>query len=108
MRESKIGDFFWGSLGVSCFLIMLGFRGFQMVMGYIGIKENLGIIWAIVALACCLVFRFTVPIAVGTYFGVVDVLEWHWAIALSVAAPGLLFMVPAFVLAIISNSRRGW
>ncbi|MBI1302033.1 MAG: hypothetical protein GC137_10350 [Alphaproteobacteria bacterium] len=81
------------------FILFIGFGIFQLVIGYQGIEYHLGAGWAIAALACTFIFRFTLPITIGTYFGVVDVLEWHWAIGLLVAAPGLLFMVPSIALA---------
>ena len=86
-------------------LIGLGFIGFgifQLVVGYQGIEYHLGAGWAIVVLACAFIFRFILPITVGTYFGVVDVLEWHWAIGLLVAVPGLLFMIPGIASAALA------
>jgi hypothetical protein len=81
------------------FILFISFGIFQLVIGYQGIEYHLGAGWAVAALACTFIFRFTLPITIGTYFGVVDVLEWHWAIGLLVAAPGLLFMAPSIALA---------
>ena len=67
-------------IGLGGFIFFIGFGLFQLAVGYQGIEYHLGAGWAIAVLACTFIFRFTLPIIVGTYFGVVDVLEWHWAI----------------------------
>lgn len=81
-------------------ILFIAFGIFQLVIGYQGIEHHIGSIWAGIAIVCALVFRFTLPITIGTYFGVVDVLEWHWALALVIALPGFLFMAPTLILGI--------
>lgn len=85
-------------VGVILFLV---FGIFQVVVGYQGIEYHLGTGWAIAAIAAAFGFRFMLPITIGTYFGVVDVLEWHWFVGLLIAAPGLIFMVPSVALAVL-------
>jgi hypothetical protein len=81
------------------FFICLGI--FQLVLGYLGIEHHLGAGWAIGAVVAAFMFRFTLPLTVGTFFGVLDVLEWNWFFALLVTAPGLIFMIPSVLLAIV-------
>lgn len=82
-------------------ILFLAFGIFQVVIGYQGIEYHLGAGWAIAAIAVAFGFRFMLPITIGTYFGVVDVLEWHWFIGLLIAAPGLMFMAPSIALTIL-------
>ena len=80
------------------FALFIALGVFQMIVGYQGIEHHLGVWWAIAALIGAFVFRFTIPITIGTYFGVVDVLEWHWGIGILLTAPGLLLILPSIGL----------
>ena len=96
-----------GSLIGLGFILFFAFGIFQLIIGYQGIEYHLGSGWAIAALVGTFVFRFTLPITIGTYFGVVDVLEWHWFIALLVTLPGLLFLIPSVLVSITESMRMG-
>ncbi len=71
----------------------------QIYLGYIGIEYHLGFWAAVAAIAATFMFRFMLPITIGSYFGAVDVLGWPWWGGVLVAAPGLLFIAPAMVMA---------
>ena len=43
------------------------------------------------------------PLTIGTFFGALDVFGWPWFGALALAAPGLLFIVPAMITSAIAN-----
>ncbi len=75
----------------------------QIYVGYIGIEHHLGAGFAIGALAIGFVFRIMFPLTIGTFFGALDVWGWPWYGALALAAPGLLFIVPALVTSAIST-----
>ena len=81
---------------VIIFFLLFGI--FQLVVGYLGIEYHIGAGWAVAALACVFVFRSAFPITIGTYFGCVDVLGWHWTISLLFTLPGLLFLIPMITL----------
>lgn len=83
-------------------ILFLAFGIFQVVIGYQGIEYHLGAGWAIAAIVAAFCFRFMLPITIGTYFGVVDVLEWHWFVGLLIAVPGLMFMAPSIALTILA------
>jgi hypothetical protein len=92
------------------FLIFIVVGIAQIWLGYIGIEWHLGELWAIGALAIAFIFRLTIPITIGTYFGAVDVMGWDWYVGLIIAAPGLLFILPSMVVAalepIFSNTKE--
>ena len=71
-----------------------------------GIEYYFGGFWLGVAIVLVVFFRFNLPIIIGAYFGAVEVLQWHWALALLFAVPGLLFIVPSFIAMIIESFRR--
>jgi len=90
----------FGALGGILFLLV---GIVQIFVGYIGIEHHLGSGFAIGALVLGFVFRIMFPLTIGTFFGALDVWGWPWYGALALAAPGLLFIVPALVTAAISS-----
>ena len=86
--ESKSG----AALGCGFMILMLAYGLAQVVAGYAGIEHHLGKGWAIAAIVVAFLFRFTLPITVGSFFGAMNVWGWHWLGALVFAAPGLAFM----------------
>ncbi len=93
-------------LGVLLFLVVLGAGIASLVLGFMGIEHSIGAGWAYAAVAVAVFLKFTLPITVGIFFGARDVLHWHWALALLVAAPGLLLMIPGMIGGIVGLVRR--
>jgi hypothetical protein len=87
------------------FVVVLLFGLGQLVAGYAGIEHHLGMGWGIAALAAALLFRFTLPITIGAFFGAMDVWHWHWAFAALFAMPGLLFIIPGAFVFVASLAR---
>jgi len=83
-------------LGGAFFFIFLGF--FQLIVGFLGIAEYLGMVPAILFLIGLFYFRFTLPFVIGTFFGIVGVLDWNWVVALILTLPGLIFVLPSLSL----------
>ena len=73
-----------------CFLSIL----FNVVMGFIGIQFFYGTIVALLITIISIYFKVILPLYIGSFFGMVYVLEWHLLIALFVCMPGLLFITP--------------
>jgi hypothetical protein len=85
-------------IGLFIFAV-LAWSLFQLVMGVLGIDHYFGVFGALLALIAAFFFRFTLPLSVGAFFGMTEVLGWHWFIALLVCMPGLLLLVPGFIAA---------
>ena len=83
-----------GGIGVVFFL---GFAIAQGAIGFLGVEYHFGSGWAIGVLVLAFVFRFTLPLTIGTFFGALDVFGWPWYGALLITLPGLLFMVPGAI-----------
>ena len=82
----------------------------QMVIGYLGIEYHFGSGWAMGAIVLALVFRFSLPLTVGTFFGAMDVFGFSFIVALIITLPGLLLMVPGAIaagIAGLSSSFKG-
>jgi hypothetical protein len=82
---------------------MLGIGLAQIVIGYIGIEYHFGAGWAIGAVVLALMFRFSFPLTVGTFFGAMDVFGFSFIVALLITLPGLLLMVPGAIAAGIAG-----
>ncbi|WP_293689716.1 hypothetical protein [Thiolapillus sp.] len=93
-------------LGIGGFIIFMGYGILQIVAGYVGIDYHFGAVWAGVAIVAALMFRFTLPITIGAFFGAMDVWGWHWGWAALFAAPGLAFIIPAVIMSIIEGVKR--
>jgi hypothetical protein len=85
-------------------VLLLGF--IQLILGAIGLENVLG--WWASAGALFLVAyaRMTLPLSIGSYFAMVNVFEYPWWVGVLVAAPGLLFMVPAVLADVISSVKK--
>ena len=92
--------FLAGGFGV---MLMLGIGLAQMVIGYIGIDYHFGAGWAIGAVVLALMFRFSLPLTVGTFFGAMDVFGFSFIASLLITLPGLLLMVPGAIAAGIAG-----
>jgi hypothetical protein len=80
------------ALGCIFMIGMLVYGVAQIWAGFIGIDHHHGFGWAMAAVAAALLFRFSLPITIGAFFGAMNVWGWPWYGALIFAAPGLAFM----------------
>src|SRR5210317_1030929 len=96
----NILTFLAGGFGV---ILLLGVGLAQMIVGYIGIEYHLGSGWAIGAVVLALMFRFSLPLTIGTFFGAMDVFGFSFIVALLITLPGLLLMVPGVIAAGIAG-----
>ena len=76
--------------------ILLSFLSilFNIVIGFIGIQFFYGTIIALLITIISIYFKVILPLYIGSFFGMISVLEWHWLIALLICLPGLLFITP--------------
>lgn len=88
------------------FIAILVFGVLQIYAGYLGIAHHIGVGWAIAAVMLALIFRFTLPVTIGAFFGAMNVWDWHWLAAAAFAAPGLLLLIPGTIAGLVSASKR--
>jgi hypothetical protein len=104
--KDKLSAFMATGAGLVVFGGVVIFGMAQLVAGFDGISEGIGKGWAWAAIIAALMFRFTLPITIGSFFGAMNVWGWHWALAALFAVPGLLFVIPGAIGALISVARR--
>ena len=81
-------------IGIFLILLLISLIIFHVVVGFLGIQYYFGSIVAIILTIICIMFKFPLPLSFATFFGITNVLEWHWIIALIISSPGLLFLTP--------------
>lgn len=96
-----IRDFLFGTLNFLGILLIIGLGLVQFWLGWIGIEHHLNSWAAGAAFLVALWMRILLPITIGSYFGVVDVIGWPWWAGLLIAAPGIIFSIPLVVSHII-------
>ena len=67
----------------------------QLALGFMGLEYLLGLWAAVVGLALAIMFRFMLPMTIGSYFGAVYAVGLPWWCGILIAAPGILFLLPA-------------
>lgn len=92
--------------GGTLFLLLLAVGVVQLYSGFIGIEYELGTGWAWGAVAAAFIARLMLPLTIGTFFCALHVWGWPWYGAALLAAPGLLFVVPAMIGAAIDGIRN--
>jgi len=93
-------------LGIFGILAFLAFGIAQLCAGYLGIEYLFGGIWAALALVLAILFRFTLPITIGAFFGAIYVWHWHWILAALFVSPGLAFVIPGVLIFILTTLLR--
>ena len=82
----------------------------QMYVCFIGIEYHFGTALAFVTIFLAFFLRIMLPLTIGTFFGAMNVWGWPWYGAAALAAPGLLFIVPALVTGavgtLLSNKKQ--
>jgi len=99
-------DAIFAFLGGSIVFIFFLVGIVQICAGYIGIEHSFGGGWATAAVIASLVFRFGLPLTIGTFICANDVWGWHWFWALAFTMPGILFMIPAFIATSLEAIRK--
>src|SRR3546814_14750871 len=93
--ERKMGEKLESTLGCGFAILFFGFGLLQLAAGWAGIAHSFGWGWGVAAAIAALFFRFTLPIAVGSFLCAKTIWVWHCFFVLLFALPGLHFMIPA-------------
>jgi hypothetical protein len=75
-------------------------------LGAAGLWVGLGPVWALLALALLALFRFYAPLRLGVVLGGVLLLGWPWIVALIVAVPRPLLMLPGYLSTLLARARH--
>lgn len=81
-------------IGIFIIIILFLLMIFHLIVGFLGIQDLLGTFVAILTTILCIFLKFPLPLSIGFFFGIINVLEWHWIIAVFLTLPGLIFLTP--------------
>ena len=90
--------------GLITISLILSLFFFYVVIGFLGIQEltkpyPYGTFFTWVIIFFGIFYRFTfLLLTIGVFFGIVNVLEWHWIIALLFTLPSFVFIFPKQIL----------
>jgi len=87
-------------------LAVAAFRLTRAVIGTIGLQHELGLPWALLALACLVLFRLALPIRIGAFIALMSLWGWPWYAALLFAAPRLPMMLPGLLSSALARYRH--
>ena len=97
--------------GLITISLILSLFCFYVVIGFLGIQEltkpyPYGTFFTWVIIFFGIFYRFTfLLLTIGVFFGIVNVLEWHWIIALLFTLPSFVFIFPKQILSFKIKSK---
>jgi len=96
-------------------LLALGLThlGVQICAGFVGIRHDLGVVWAVVALALVFANRrlgavLGIPLAAGAFFGCLNEWGWPWPLAVAVASPTSYVLYQRVYAAYAAERQVAW
>jgi hypothetical protein len=75
-------------------------------IGILGLAALVGPAWAIVLVAVLLLSGLMLALRIAVFFGALAVLHWPVLVALIVAAPRLLLMLPGLISTFLASRRH--
>jgi hypothetical protein len=93
-------------VAIAALIALAALRTARLVIGAIGLQHELGMAWALLAAACLILFRFTLPIRIGAFLGLMSLWHWPWYAALVFAAPRLILVLPGLASTTLAHWRH--
>ncbi len=85
---------------------LAAFMLIRIWIGVLGLAQLVGAAWAIVAAALLLLSGLKLALRIAVFFGALAVLHWPVLVALIVAAPRLLLMLPGLISTFLASRRH--
>jgi len=92
--------------GILAMFLFFGIGAIQIYAGFLGIENEFGFGWAMGCLALTFFLRISLPLTIGTFLCALNIWHWHWFGALLFTMPGLLFIIPGMISAILDSMRK--
>ena len=78
----------------------------RLWIGVLGLAQVVGVHWAIVVALGLLLSGFLVPLQIAVFLGALMVWHWPLLLALIVAAPRLVLMLPGLISSLLASRRH--
>jgi hypothetical protein len=87
-------------------LALAGYTALWLWTGVLGLAQGIGVAWAMVLALALLLSGWLLPLQVAVFFGALMV--WHWSLplALIVAAPRLILVLPGLISTFLAGRRH--
>jgi hypothetical protein len=78
----------------------------RLWIGVLGLAQFIGVDWAVVVTVGLLLLGFILPLQIAVLFGALT--AWHWPLALAVivAAPRLILVLPGLISTFLASRRH--
>jgi len=85
---------------------LAAFGVLRVWIAVLGLASVIGVVWAIAVAVGLLLFGFMLPLQIAIFFGAMTV--WHWPVLLAiiVAAPRLILVLPGLISTFLANRRH--
>ena len=84
-------------IGLIAVILLISLIFFHIIVGFLGLQYYFGSIMGIFLIIMCFLLKFFIPISIATFFGALNVIEWHWIPSLLISLPGIIFLKPSFL-----------
>jgi hypothetical protein len=93
-------------LRVVLLLALAGFTVLRLWIAVLGLAQGIGVAWAVVLALALLFSGWLLPLQIAVFFGALMV--WHWPplLALIVAAPRLILVLPGLISTFLASKRH--
>jgi hypothetical protein len=78
----------------------------RAALGAAGLWLAAGAVWAVLAMAALVLFRFALPLRIGVVLGTITLLGWPWYVGVLLAAPRPFLMLPGYVSMLLARLRH--
>ena len=75
-------------------------------LGVLALAQLVGLGWAIVLAVALLLSGFMLPLRIAVFFGALGLWHWPLLVALIVAAPRLVLMLPGLISTFLASRRH--
>lgn len=91
---------------VGC-LLFAAFGITQLIAAWFGASYAVGPYWAVAIFAVCVLLRFTLPITIFSFVGMMYVWDWPWWGALLFNFPMLIVAIPSMLASVLEMIGAG-
>ena len=85
---------------------LAAFSLLRVWIGVLGLAQVIGVDWAIVVAVGLLLSGFILPLQIAVFFGAQTVWHWPLLLAIIVAAPRLILVLPGLISTFLASRRH--
>jgi hypothetical protein len=87
-------------------LALAGFTVLRLWIAVLGLAQGIGVVWAVVLALALLLSGWLLPLQIAVFLGALMVWHWPLPLALVVAAPRLILVLPGLISTFLASKRH--